>query len=170
MMMYLFCDYLTVMYLPMNQKTKHWFVQYAWEVLQHSPHVVPLTKYFAARLIDFPHTLEMDYCVKGSDVLNSQRDEYLNRGHMLKRCVHVLHICALINCVCSTRFLPYFQNILCTVHISSTLNRRYGFSDSRSCRPRINTLMNLRVFLTSLFSTLLFLLWTKQGLHVTPVL
>jgi hypothetical protein len=71
MMMYLFCDYLTMMYLPMNQTTKHWFEQYAWEVLQHSPHVVPLTKYFAARLINFPHTPEMDYCVKGSDVLNS---------------------------------------------------------------------------------------------------
>jgi len=72
MMMYLFCDYLTMMYISMNQTTIHWFEQYAWEVLQHSPHVVPLTKYFAARLIDFPHTLEIYYCVKGYDVLSSQ--------------------------------------------------------------------------------------------------
>jgi hypothetical protein len=53
---------------------------------------------------------------------------------------------------CSGEFLPYFQNILCKVYISNTLNRRYDFSDSRSCRARINTLMNLQVFLTSLFS------------------
>ena len=44
MMMYLFCDYLTMMYLPMNQTIKHWFEQYSRGVLQHSPHVVPLTK------------------------------------------------------------------------------------------------------------------------------
>jgi len=109
---------------------------------------------------NFPHTLEMDYCVKGSDVLNSQWGECLNRG---REYVKMLCACPMYLCInklcqqyyvqyCSGSFQPYFQNILCTVYISNKLNRRYGFSDSRSCRPRINTLMNLRVLFISLFS------------------
>jgi len=145
------------MYLPVNQTIKQWFEQYAWEVLQHSPHVVPLKKYFAARLTNFPHTLEMDYCVKGSDVLNSQWDECLNRGHEYVKmlCACPMYLC--INKLCQQyyvqySFQPYFQNILCTVYISNNLNRRYGFSDSRSCRPRINTLMNLTLLCLCYFS------------------
>jgi len=107
MMMYLFCDYLTMMYLPMNQTTNHWFEQYAWEVLQHSPHVVPPTKYFAARLINFPHTLEMDYCVKGSDVLNYQWDKCLNRAHEYVKTLCACPTYVRINKLCPQYYVQY---------------------------------------------------------------
>jgi hypothetical protein len=142
-----------MMCLPMTQTTKHWFEQYAWEVLQHSPHTVALTKHFAAKLITFPHILKMDYCVKGSDVLNSHWDKCLNTGSE-----YVKPLSALIKCVRSTMcssavavsyltFRTFFVQYTFPTKLTGD-----GFADSRSCRPRINTLMNLRVLLTSLFS------------------
>lgn len=118
-----------MMYLPMNQTTKHWFQQYAWRVLQHSTHVVPLTKYFAARLIDFPHTLEMDYCVKGSDLLNSQWDECFNRGreYVKTLCACPMYVCINKLCLqyyvqyCSGRFLTLLsEHSLYSIHFQHT--------------------------------------------------